>query len=108
MFAKEGAATLTSPIKSPKLSDAHLSPENADWIKRALDASKSKQLAGEGMAGSESPRQMLALGSSSMHLPLSGRSSPVAVQSSRLGENSDSNSKRARIVLDKKKKQFDM
>ena len=76
MFAKEGAATLTSPIKSSKLSDAHLSPENSDWIKRALDASKTKQMAAEGVAGIESPRQF-GLGSSTMHIPLSGRSSPI-------------------------------
>ena len=74
MFAKEGAATLTSPIKSSKLSDAHLSPENADWIKRALDASKTKHMAAEGGAGSE---RQFGLGSSTMHIPLSGRSSPV-------------------------------
>ena len=77
MFAKEGATTLKTPVKSPMFSDAHVSPENADWIKRALEASKSKQLAADGVAGSESPRQLLALGSSTMHIPLSGRSSPI-------------------------------
>ena len=76
MFAKENSA-LETPHKSPVLSDSHLSPENADWIKRALEASKSKQQAVEGAAGGESPRQLLALGSPSIHLPLSGRNSPI-------------------------------